>query len=51
MPQDNPKSELHPHMKARSEKSKSQLSYNDFHVSRAHEENRVDFRCLIRVMF
>ena len=51
MPQDNPKSEPHPHMKARSEKSKPQLSYNDFRVSRAREEKIVDFRCLIRVMF
>ena len=51
MPRDNPKSEPHPHMKARSEKSKHQLSYNDFCDFRAREENRVDFRCLIRVIF
>ena len=38
MPQDNPKSEPHPHMKARSEKSKHQLNYNDFRDSRAREE-------------
>ena len=51
MPQDNPKSEPHPHTKARSEKSKPQLSYKDFRVFRAREEKRVDFHCLICVMF
>ena len=51
MPQDNPKSEPHPHTKAQSEKSKPQLNYKDFRVSRAREEKRVDFRCLIHVMF
>ena len=38
MPQDNPKSEPHPHMKERSEKIKTPTQTRDFHVSRAHEE-------------
>ena len=38
MPQDNPKSEPHLHTKARSEKSKHQLNYNDFRDSKAREE-------------
>ena len=43
MPQDNPKLEPHPHMKARSEKSKPQLNTRDFRVSGACEEKKSGF--------
>ena len=54
MPQDNPKSKPHPHMKVLCttiRKIKTPAQYKGFRVSMAHEEKIQWFVFLIRVMF